>query len=76
MRKANEYQGKATLKLAITFEPKGGEMVISARLESTTPSPASFPIRAFVDREGDLVDEDPRQLKLTVMPTRTGTEES
>lgn len=63
-RRANEYQGKSVLTLQVTFEPKGQDMTISSSLKVTTPTPSNFPIRAFIDREGNLVGEDPRQMKL------------
>lgn len=61
---ASKYNAKATLTLKITFKPVDGDMLITAQLDADLPSPASFPIHVFVDRQGRLVAEDPRQMQL------------
>lgn len=61
---AAEYQLKTKLNLTLTFDPQAKEMTIVAELGTKLPPPPSFPIHAFVDREGQLVSEDPRQQSL------------
>jgi hypothetical protein len=55
----------SSLTLSIQFQRgKGEELIIRAALSSKLPNPKPFPITAFVDREGQLVKEDPKQRRL------------
>lgn len=58
--------GVATkLTVSLSFERgKGDELTIRAALNTQIPNPKAFPITAFVDRDGTLVKEDPRQAEL------------
>lgn len=67
--KAHRWQGKSLLSLEIGFLVKDGRIAITAALATKTPSPATVPIAAYVDREGRLVADDPYQLRLQLEPT-------
>lgn len=56
---------KTGLSLKVRFERgKGDAMIIRADLETSIPNPEASPIAAFVDRDGSLVKDDPRQTTL------------
>lgn len=56
---------KSSINLKISFEANDNNtVVIKAALDAKLPHPKAFPILAFVDRDGQLRTEDPRQQKL------------
>lgn len=56
---------KTKLTVEISMERgKGDELILRADLKTKIPNPKAFPITAFVDRDGTLVKDDPRQAEL------------
>ena len=64
IRRAHFYARKSTLTLQLEFVPKDGRMLVTANVSTKTPQPSPLPLTAFVDRDGTLCLEDPRQQKL------------
>lgn len=64
VRRAGFYARKSTLTISLEFVPKDGRMLVSAVVSTKLPQPSPLPLTAFVDRDGTLCLEDPRQQKL------------
>lgn len=64
VKRAAFYARKSTLTISVEFAPKDGRMLVTASVATKTPQPSSLPLTAFVDRDGSLCLEDPRQQKL------------
>lgn len=55
---------KGRVSVALSFEPKKGAMEVSAIVTTKKPEGGSIPVRAYVDRQGRLVEDDPEQERL------------
>lgn len=58
---AHRLGAKAKIKLEVFFVASDGRVAITAALDVKTPKPQGVPALAYADREGRLVQDDPRQ---------------
>ena len=61
VKAAWRHSSKSRVKLELFFAASDGRVGITAILSTKTPKPAGVPALAFVDRDGRLVADDPRQ---------------
>ncbi len=63
---SNKGVGKFTLN--ITIKPNGAKVIVATTCTTKLPRPTSEATVRWIDKDGSLADEDPRQQKL---PLRT-----
>jgi hypothetical protein len=56
--------GKSTLTLKLSLKGHGREMAVSATVSTSTPNPAALPSRLYLNKQGALVLDDPKQVPL------------
>lgn len=54
----------AAVGLTLTFVPKGDQIEVVADLRGKLPEPSNLSLQLFVNRAGQLVDQDPGQAPL------------
>jgi hypothetical protein len=54
-------KGTISLKLSVKSEGNGSDVLVEANMITKVPELKTFPIRAYVDRRGNLVADDPEQ---------------
>lgn len=61
---AGATAGKSTLTLKLSLKGNGREMAVSATVSASTPNPAALPSRLYLNKQGALVLDDPKQVPL------------
>lgn len=56
--------GKASLTLKVTFKASGREVAVSANVTTSVPNPSALPSRLYLNKQGALVLDDPKQAPL------------
>lgn len=71
---AAETGKKSTVSLTLTFEPKNGAIHIASKIKSVVPVPEEGLCLYFIDSNGQLTRDDPRQQELKLTAHKGGLE--
>lgn len=66
---------KSSFTIIVTLQPLGDdEVALSSNVKTKIPDKAALPVKAFLDKRGTLVADDPQQLTLPVEIVTKGAE--
>lgn len=67
-----QFGGTAAIKLTLALKATGGDVLIVAKIEATTPKAAILPTRLYLSQKGTLHLENLRQQALPFPQDATG----
>lgn len=66
---------KSSFTITVTLSPLGSdEVALSSTVKTKIPEKGALPVKAFLDKRGTLVADDPQQLALPVELAKKGAE--
>lgn len=66
---------KSSFTITVTLQPLGDdEVALSSNVKTKIPEKGALPVKAYLDKRGTLVADDPQQLTLPVEIVKKGAE--